>query len=193
MPKNFSVKSNNLSLHQIPCSFRVLCASHWLYREFCCQSAWSFRRFQMDSGILLLQGVCHHTGNRWDNGSTSVESGHRPCPYRRENPLKIWGKNILQIIWNRMSTMHRLILVIIEAFFQNAPRSVFITVYQKNASKSENVLVWSESNLRSVGCHALMIALRDAWKKGFREIQCKVSLIITHCFLLLFLCCILRY
>ena len=109
MPKNFSVKSNNLSLHQIPCSFRVLCASHWLYREFCCQSAWSFRRFQMDSGILLLQGVCHHTGNRWDNGSTSVESGYRPCPYRRENPLKIWGKNILQIIWNRMSTMHRLI------------------------------------------------------------------------------------
>ena len=26
----------------------------------------------------------------------------------------------------------------------------------------KNELVWSESNLRSVGCHALMIALRDA-------------------------------
>ena len=41
----------------------------------------------------------------------------------------------------------------------------------------KNELVWSESNLRSVGCHALMIALRDAWKKSFREILYKVSLL----------------
>ena len=41
----------------------------------------------------------------------------------------------------------------------------------------KNELVWSESNLRSVGCHALMMALRDAWKKGFREILYKVSLL----------------
>ena len=41
----------------------------------------------------------------------------------------------------------------------------------------KNELVWSESNLRSVGCHALMLALRDAWKKGFREILYKVSLL----------------
>ena len=154
MPKNFLIKSNNSDLHQSPCSLRLLCASHWLYRKFRCQSVWSFRRFQMDSGILLLREVCHHTVNRWDNGSTSVESGNRPCSYRRENPLKICQKNILQVIWNWMSIMYRLIQVMKEAFFQNAPRSVFISVSgcwliigRKNAGKSMH---WFGQSLISV-------------------------------------------
>ena len=187
MPKNFLVKSNNLSLHQIPCSLRLLCASHWLYRKFCCQSVWSFRRFQMDSGILLLREVCHHTVNRWDNGSTSVESGYRPCPYRRENPLKICERkcftNDLKMdvhyvqtylgyergVFSKRSTLR---------FYQRF--RVLVDDRKKKRMKKyalKNELVWSESNLRSVGCHALMITLRDAWKKGFREILYKVSLL----------------